>query len=107
MEKTKSLQQTPLFHHLEAADLQSVAQIAKEVTFDKGQQIIVQGEAGDALFVMKSGAVRVLRKGSQGTEEMARLNAGQHFGEMALIDEERRSATVEAVERSELIKIQH
>jgi len=38
---------------------------------------------------------------------MARLSAGQHFGEMALIDEERRSATVEAVERSELIKIQH
>jgi len=37
---------------------------------------------------------------------MARLSAGQHFGEMALIDEERRSATVEAVERSELIKIQ-
>jgi CRP-like cAMP-binding protein len=106
MEKAKSLQQTPLFHHLEAADLESIAQIAKEVTFEKGQQIIVQGDAGDALFVMKSGAVRVLRKGSQGTEEMARLSAGQHFGEMALIDEERRSATVEAVERSELIKIQ-
>ena len=106
MEKAKSLQQLPLFRHLETADLQSIAQIATEVAFEKGQQIIVQGDVGDSLFVIRSGAVRVLRKGGQGNEEMARLNSGQHFGEMALIDEERRSATVEAVERTELIKIQ-
>jgi CRP/FNR family cyclic AMP-dependent transcriptional regulator len=105
MEKTKSLKQTQLFRHLEAADLQNIAQIMKEVTFEKGQQVITQGDAGDTLFLIESGAVRVLKKGSEGMEEVARLNAGQHFGEMSLIDDERRSATVEAVEHSKLIKI--
>jgi CRP/FNR family cyclic AMP-dependent transcriptional regulator len=106
MEKIKSLQQTQLFKHLEAADLQNIAQIIKKVTFEKGQQVITQGDAGDTLFVIESGAVRVLRKGGEGKEEVARLNAGQHFGEMSLIDDERRSATVEAIEHSELIKIE-
>ncbi len=106
MEKIKSLEQTPLFSHLDAADLQNLSQISKRVIFEKGQKVIAQGDAGDTLFVIESGAVRVLRKGGEGMEEIARLSAGQHFGEMALIDEERRSATVEAIEHSELIKIE-
>ena len=107
METIKSLQQTPLFQHSKAADLQNIAQITKKVTFEKGQQIIAQGDVGDTLFLVESGAVRVLRKGSEGMEDVAHLKAGQHFGEMALIDDERRSATVEAIEHSELIKIEH
>jgi CRP-like cAMP-binding protein len=47
----------------------------------------------------------VLKKGREGNEEVARLSLGQHFGEMALIDEVHRSATVEAAEDSKLIQI--
>ncbi len=105
MEKTKLLQQVPLFQDLRSGDLKSIAEIAVEVVCKAHHQVFAEGDVGDSLFVIESGAVRVLKKGREGNEEVARLSSGQHFGEMALIDEEHRSATVEAVEDTKLIQI--
>ena len=105
MEKTSLLQQIPLFQNLTHGDLKSVAEIAVEVKYKAHQQVFAEGDVGDSLFVVESGVVRVLKKGREGNEEVARLSSGQHFGEMALIDEEHRSATVEAAEDTKLIKI--
>ena len=105
MEKTKLLQQVPLFQDLRGGDLKSIAEIAAEVRCKAHHQVFAEGDVGDSLFVIESGAVRVLKKGREGNEEVARLSSGQHFGEMALIDEEHRSATVEAVEDTKLIQI--
>ena len=49
----------------------------------------------------------IIKKSSEGGEEVARLSSGQHFGEMAIIDKDNRSATVETLEHTELIKIEH
>jgi len=105
MERRNLLRQIPLFADLTSTDLQKLNEIARDVTFDKGQIIFTEGSVGDSLFFINSGSVRVLKKGNIGKEEVASLNSGKHFGEMALIDDGPRSATVEAVENTKLIQI--
>jgi len=105
MERPTLLRHIPLFRDLSDADLQRLLGIAKEVNFDKGQKVFSEGTIGDSLFAIKSGSVRVLKKGGGGNEEVASLSYGQHFGEMALVDDETRSATVETAEPTKLIQI--
>lgn len=107
MDKIKTLRGISLFADLSADDTQRLSEIASTVSFKKGEHIFVERDIGDALFVITSGLVRVLKKGSEGNEEIARLNSGQPFGEMTVIDKEKRSATVEALEDTELLRIEH
>ena len=105
MSNIKQLQRIPIFKGLESSDLEKIAETAGNITVDKGHKVFTENDIGDSLYAIKSGVVRVLKKGREGNEEVARLNTGNHFGEMALIDKGARSATVEAVERTELIRI--
>ncbi len=66
-----------------------------------GQEIVKEGEAGDCLYVILSGGVEVSRNG----ELLAVLNVGEIFGEMALLDESIRSATITAILDTELLRI--
>ncbi len=106
MEKVNLLCQIPLFKDLPSADIQKLSEISRDTAFDKGQCIFTEGSIGDSLFVIKSGLVRVLKKGRSRNEEVATLSSEQHFGEMALIDNAPRSATIEAVEHTKLIQIE-
>ena len=105
MERPTLLRHIPLFRDLSDTDLQKLIVIAKEVNFDKGQQVFIEGSIGDSVFAIKSGSVRVFKKRDDGNEEVASLGFGQHFGEMALIDDETRSATIETVEPTKLVQI--
>ena len=105
MERPTLLRHIPLFRDLSDTDLQKLIVIAKEVNFDKGQQVFTEGSIGDSVFAIKSGSVRVFKKRDDGNEEVASLGFGQHFGEMALIDDETRSATIETVEPTKLVQI--
>lgn len=66
-----------------------------------GDDVIVEGEIGDALFVVLTGCVDVKRGG----KTIATLRKAKHFGEIALLDNEPRSATVMAAEHSKLMVI--
>jgi len=105
MDRVKILGQIPLFKDLTSADLQKLSDIAKDVTFDKGQHVFQEGSIGDSLFAIESGSVCVVKGASVGGEEVASLSSGQHFGEMALIDDGPRSATIEAAEPTTLVQI--
>jgi CRP-like cAMP-binding protein len=105
MEKVALIQQVPLFHGLEETDLNKLSEIAIEKKFVAGSQIFAEGEKGDSLYVIKYGTIRVMKHGKQGEEEVARMSNGQHFGEMAIIDNDTRSATVDTLELTELIQI--
>ncbi len=107
MDIIKTLRRIPLFADLSADDIQRLSEVVSNVSFKKGERIFVEHDIGDALFVITSGSVRVLKKGSDGNAEIARLNSGQPFGEMTVIDREKRSATVEALEDTELTRIEH
>jgi CRP-like cAMP-binding protein len=70
-----------------------------------GEEIIRQGEIGDCMYVVQSGRVEVLQSGEHGEQHLAFLKAGNFFGEMAVFEQERRSATVRSVGESRVLKV--
>ena len=70
-----------------------------------GEKIIEQGEHGDCMYVIQSGSVSVTHEADGRTTELAKLGRGEMFGEMALFDKEVRSATVKAVGKAKIMKI--
>jgi cAMP-dependent protein kinase regulator len=65
--------------------------------FGPGEEIVRQGELGQDVYIIKTGTVEVLKKRPDGTEELVKcLGPGDHFGEMAILRNARRNATVRA-----------
>jgi CRP/FNR family cyclic AMP-dependent transcriptional regulator len=86
------LGQTRLFADLDQAEADKVAALFKERRFPAGEIVIKEGSGGAAFYVIKSGEAKV----TIGGEPRAVLKAGDHFGEIALIDEGARMATITA-----------
>jgi len=84
----------PLFRDLDPDGLAAVRDAAVEVDFPAGRAIARQGEIGTGLFIVVSGAVRVVRDG----RELARLGPGEFFGELSVLDGAPRNASVVADE---------
>jgi CRP/FNR family cyclic AMP-dependent transcriptional regulator len=95
-ELADALGRVPLFEAVPKKDLQRLARSFSGRTFAPGREIVVEGSRGIGFFVIESGEAAVTRQG----EEIRQLGPGDWFGEMALIDQGPRSATV--VARSEL-----
>ena len=75
-----------------------IAEALEEVQYPAGFVIVRQGEAGDTFFIIATGEVRCTIKGESDDEvEVARYTAGNYFGERALVNNEKRAATVTAV----------
>ena len=99
--KTEILRRIPLFQHMTYKELLAILGIARGRQFEKGQNIIQEGEQGDELFVLFRGGVDVMKSGVK----IAQLKTGGHFGEMGLVDQAPRSATVVAAEDTSAISI--
>lgn len=93
-ERAQLLSGCRLFMGLPAEGLAVLARRATEVEFPAGHVIARQGEIGTGLFIIISGAVRVVRSG----EQLARLAAGDFFGELSVLDRMPRTASVTADE---------
>jgi CRP/FNR family cyclic AMP-dependent transcriptional regulator len=85
-----ALKRVSLFEDLDNRDLERLANEFKERTFPAGASVVSEGASGAAFFVITDGQATVTVHG----EERARLGPGDHFGEVALLDEGVRSATV-------------
>ncbi len=99
--KRETLTKMPLFQRLAERELLRVMQVAEVIAFDAGAQIVREGERGDELFIVLSGAVRI----HKGETILLEIGPGDHFGEMALIRAAPRSATATVLEPSELIAL--
>jgi CRP/FNR family cyclic AMP-dependent transcriptional regulator len=88
----ETLRRVALFADLDDGELARLADEFKERTFPPGASVVSEGASGAAFFVITDGEATV----TVGGEERARLGAGDHFGEIALLDEGVRSATVTA-----------
>jgi CRP/FNR family cyclic AMP-dependent transcriptional regulator len=86
------LKRVRLFADLEPSEVAEIARLFKERTFRQGEIVIKEGSGGAAFYVIESGEAVV----TIGGEERARLKAGDYFGEIALIDEGARIATITA-----------
>jgi CRP/FNR family transcriptional regulator, cyclic AMP receptor protein len=97
------LNRIPLFEHLPAEALAQLESHTRKLNISKGHLLIQAGARADALYLILSGALRVYLSDSEGKEVvLAQLEAGEHVGEMALIDEQPRSASVVAASDAEL-----
>lgn len=104
LETLEVLRTVPLFRLVPDPDLQALAQLARERREPKGTLILSQGNPGDALFLIRSGQVKVTVVAEDGREViLSVLGPGSFFGEMALIDDEPRSAHVIAMEDTILV----
>ena len=92
------LQNHALFGGFSDEDLDVVFPLMAEETFERGENIVSEGELGDRLYFIMSGSVEVLKRADCGNCLITTLKAGDAFGEMELIDIQCRSATVRAAE---------
>jgi CRP-like cAMP-binding protein len=104
MSATEVLRRVPLFNDLQDGDLQRFAEVAREREYPKNSVILFEDDPGDALYIVSSGQVKVVLIGEDGREViLSVLGDGDFFGEMALIDDEPRSAHVIAMKDSQLL----
>lgn len=93
LQQAAELRRLPCFAHLGTEQLAELLQQGAWANVSPGTAIVVEGEPGDAFFAIGAGRSRVLRRG----EEIRRLGAGDYFGEVALLLDTPRTATVEAI----------
>ncbi len=99
--KLEVLKGMPLFRYLTYTELVRVMNMAEARDFDAGARIIAEDEAGEEMFVILKGKVRL----HKGATEITSLGKGAHFGEMALVDRTPRSLSATADEPSRLLAI--
>lgn len=97
--KLDTLKDIALFRHLDMGELCKVLNVVRAQQCEKGEIVVREGEPGDSLYAILEGKFVVTRGG----QPITWLQAGTHFGEMALFNNRPRSATIEALERSRVL----
>jgi tetratricopeptide (TPR) repeat protein len=97
---------SPLFEDLTPEESGAVAREMALETYDEGDIIITEGETGSSLYVVVSGEVKVYTRGARGENVfLAKLTAGDFFGEVSILTGKPRTATVTAAQKSELLRL--
>jgi CRP-like cAMP-binding protein len=105
-ERIDQLAKIELFSGLKLEALELLAKVGSEETHATGTKIFQHGDAGDKLYLIVEGKVRISREvPGMGEEALAVLGPGQAFGEMALLDESPRSADARVHDRCRLLAI--
>jgi CRP/FNR family transcriptional regulator, cyclic AMP receptor protein len=100
------LARVPVFSTLEREDLERIADLAVPRAFEPGQIVFREGDSSDTCYIVRSGRARAVREHSGGrTITLATFGPGDIFGELALFEDERRSATVEAIEPTSVVAV--
>jgi CRP-like cAMP-binding protein len=105
-ESVDLLGKVPVFAELAPEDLRRVAEVAVPRRFRAQQVIFREGDSSDTCYVVRKGHARAVRENADGrTMALAHFNPGDIFGELAMFDDERRSATVETLEPVEAVAV--
>jgi CRP/FNR family transcriptional regulator len=100
------LHRVPVFSALAPEELARVAEVAVPRRFEANEVVFREGDESDTCYVVRSGHARATREHQDGRSiTLARFGPGDIFGELAMFDNESRSATVETLERTEVIAI--
>jgi CRP/FNR family transcriptional regulator, cyclic AMP receptor protein len=100
------LRRVPLFSDLDESELQRVSSVAIPRSFPKGVRVFHEGDHSDTCYIVREGDLRVTREHPDGRAiALATLGPGDIFGELAMLDGEARSASVEALSDAELLAL--
>ena len=106
MDEQELLRTVPIFSELSEADIASLAGLTSRRPCPKDTVVFFENEEGDSFFIIVDGRIKVTILGDDGREViLSVLGRGDFFGEMALLDNEPRSATAIAVEDTELLSL--
>src|SRR3954447_21826719 len=101
-----SLTRVPVFGALGRDEVARIAELATPRRFAPGHVIFREGDASDTCYVVNSGRARAIREHADGrTIALAHFGPGDFFGELAMFDAERRSATVETLDEVEAVAV--
>jgi len=95
------LARVPIFANCTPSEISAIAAVAQEHPFDAGQIIVTQGTPGQAFYMVLSGRVEIVRDG----RSFGSFGPGDFFGEMALLDQAPRSATIHALEATRCLML--
>lgn len=98
MDAEQTLRNVPLFAELQPKQVRQLAKWATTRNYQPDQVIVAEGQAGLGLYCIQSGKVKVTQKTNTGEREIREMGPGESFGELALLDNAPRAATVTAVE---------
>jgi CRP-like cAMP-binding protein len=101
MELEQTLAAVPLLSRLDRKTIKRLAETGKRRTYAAGEEIVREGTTGSALYIVLSGRATVERKGTDGP--LAELVPGDFFGELALLENHERTASVVAAEETECL----
>jgi CRP-like cAMP-binding protein len=105
-EVVELLARVPVLSTLDADDLERIAELAVPRQFEPGQVVFREGDASDTCYIVRSGRARAVREHQGGrTLTLATFGPGDIFGELAMFEDERRSATVEAIEPTSVVAV--
>lgn len=105
-ETVELLRRVPVFSALGDDELVQVAQVAVPRSFDAAVVVFHEGDQSDTCYIVRSGHARAIREHPDGRSiTLATFGPGDIFGELAMFDSERRSATVEAIEPTDCVAI--
>ncbi|MCB9764653.1 MAG: cyclic nucleotide-binding domain-containing protein [Alphaproteobacteria bacterium] len=96
-----TLARIPLFAYCTERELLAIAGVTRPIRYRSGNVVFREGDPGQGMYLVVGGKVAILKDDN----EITRLGPGANFGEMSMLDEPRRSATVRAVEDAELLLI--
>lgn len=100
-EKVAALARVPLFQGISYESMNRLAAVTGEQDYSEGQFIVRQGQIGTGLYIVVDGSVKVLR----GSDELATLGPGEFFGELSVIDQEPRNASVQAATQTRCLAL--
>jgi CRP-like cAMP-binding protein len=101
----QELKKIPLFADLTENEIYQVMKLSFEKKYTEGSTLFVEGMAGEVLYIIKAGAVEIIKKTDKGEVVLSTLGAGEFLGEMSLIDDSKRSATARVAKESTLVVI--
>jgi CRP/FNR family transcriptional regulator len=105
-EVVELLGRVPVFSTLVHSDLERIAQLAVPRRFEPGQMVFREGDASDTCYIVREGHARAVHEHRDGrTITLATFGPGDIFGELAMFEDELRSATVEAIEPTSVVAV--
>ncbi|MBS1678429.1 MAG: Crp/Fnr family transcriptional regulator [Actinobacteria bacterium] len=100
------LRSVPLFADLEEGELERFSHVAVPRSFPAGTRVFHEGDSSDACYIVSAGSFRVTREHSDGRAiTLATLGPGEIFGELAMLDGDKRSASAEAITDGTLLAL--